>query len=108
MAARKTFEVADLLEKINHRNMTSTCSSEVRDGWNSIMEEVLMRTNNYAGFSYLTAKEVPNGMLPGIAQEVDGTNMFPDETRKMFYVASNLKADYNSFSEARTKAGGFR
>ena len=77
---RKTFSIATLLHKINQRNATSTCSPEVRQGWNSVLADVLMEAEVYAGFNYLGPEEVPLGQRPGIAfQDKNGTSLKPTD-----------------------------
>jgi hypothetical protein len=88
---RTTVDVKALVEEVNYRNRESTCSAEVRDGWNSLLEEVLMSTKNYAGFGWLSAKEVPAGERPGIVWSGEGTDnigtpSFPDDSRRVYYV----------------------
>ena len=85
----KTIKVVDLIEKVNRKNRVSTCSPDVRAGWNDLLATVLMDTNNYAGFRWLTASEIPVGEKPGIAGEHPNFT-FPDETRKAYFVAKKL------------------
>jgi len=66
--ARKTLSVETLRSEVNRRNRESTCSPEVRQGWNSILESMLMATGNYRGFRFLTPDKVPDGKAPGIKE----------------------------------------
>lgn len=66
MATRKTFSVQDLKAKVNHNNRYSTCSREIRQGWNHLLETVLHDTGNYRGFGFLMPGQVPEGHPPGI------------------------------------------
>ena len=52
---------------------------------------MLFATNNYAGFGYLTAAEVPAGELPGVKGE-PGSFTFPDESRKRYNTEPRLTA----------------
>ena len=79
----KKINVGGLIRHVNHLNTMSICSPEMRSGWNALLEDVLYRTGNYAGFTYLTQDDVPTGHEPGIA-ELDGKKIFPDETRKRY------------------------
>lgn len=93
--ARKTLDVRDLLDEVNRRNRNSTCDADQRKGWNSLLEAMLFRTGNYAGFRYLSDVEVPTGEAPGIRCKPDsdgGLNdrEFPDETRISYYVSGVL------------------
>lgn len=83
---RKTFNVEDFKKKINERNRHSTCSAEVRRGWNSVLSDVLMDTGNYKGFNYLNADQVPPGHKPGIIPNYEtGKHEFPDDSRVFYY-----------------------
>lgn len=80
MPKRKTFSIAKLLKTVNDRNAKSTCSPEVRQGWNSILAQVLMDANVYAGYNYLGPDDLPEGERPGIAfQRADGSPLEPTE-----------------------------
>jgi len=83
----KSIKVAALVESVNYRNRVSTCDPRVRNGWNVLLEEVLAATGNYAGFSYLTAKELEEsaiGHLPGITTGVEPP-IFLDPTRRQYH-----------------------
>jgi len=79
--ARKTFDIQKLKDIVNKRNALSTCEPKVREGWNSLLEEVLHQNGTYNGFCYLT--EVPSGCKPGI----DYANRFKDtdDTRRKYF-----------------------
>ena len=86
MAKRKTFSVEGLVDTVNQRNRDSTCSKEIRKGWNSILVDILNETGNYHGFGYLTAAFVPDGEKPGMEYDTTmGFNVFPDDTR-IYYI----------------------
>jgi len=86
VAKRKTFSVEALKRKVNHRNKESTCVAATRDGWNSVLEDVLLETGNYNGFRYLKQEEVPPGRLPGIVWHEDPKKrLFPDEGRREYF-----------------------
>ena len=40
--------------------------TELRQGWNSFLEEVIAHTGNYLGFHFLDGSQVPVGTAPGI------------------------------------------
>jgi len=82
---KKTFSVQKLKEEINRRNRESTCHSEARQGWNCVLETVLMDTNQYKGFYYLTKEEVPFQKDPGTEPGPGGQPVFPDPTRRGYY-----------------------
>jgi len=85
----KTIKIARLIEKVNTRNQRSTCLPEVRQGWNSLLEDVLLGAGVYAGFNLLTAAEVPPGQEPGIRGE--GLNFtFHDESRRRYAIHHRL------------------
>lgn len=86
---RSTADIETLVDEINDRNRGSTCDSKVRDGWNHLMETILLKAGVYAGFSYLTQAEVPLGHRPGIIygnpQGEVTDNQYPDESRRIFH-----------------------
>lgn len=90
MSKRKTIEVKKILEMVNHRNRHSTCSPEIREGWNSLMEEILQANGVYSGFGYLGQEQVPSGQLPGMVKEDNGF-IFPDESRRTYYTHYSLQ-----------------
>lgn len=87
---RKTFKVEDLRSMVNATLANST-GGEIgkyrRQGIQTVLEQVLMDADQYRGFRYLDASEVPAGELPGIVRSDDGTpkNEFPDESRVKYY-----------------------
>ena len=86
---RKTIKVRDLIEMVNARNRCSTCSEAARSGWNSFLEEVLAKTDSYAGFALLKDGEVPRNQKPGIT----GTSpdcTFPDDSRRSYVILPRL------------------
>lgn len=94
MAKRKTLEIRALVETVNRRNRESTCTEDVRRGWNSLLETVLHGAGVYAGFGYLGAADVPEGEKPGIiwhGEPAETTKReFPDETRREYYFDAAL------------------
>ena len=79
---RKTITVAKLVEMVNARNACSTCAPELRQGWNSFLEEVLAHTGNYLGFHFLDGSQVPVGTAPGIDRNDCAARV--DETRRVY------------------------
>lgn len=107
MSKHKTVHIKALIETVNARNRLSICSSEIREDWNSILEEALHAANVYQGYRYLSDKEVPPGHLPGYQMEKDappgyypgfqtlpgyGTT-FPDETRREYVIDRHLTGE---------------
>jgi len=94
--AKKTISVKTILETVNKRNAKSYCSKEVREGWNSLLETILLDTGNYEGFTYLSKDKVPAGEKPGVNVGDSGPENLTieerfqdtDETR-VFYLLSN-------------------
>lgn len=64
--ARKTLNVSDFKDMINGYLATSVCNDDVRQGMIEALTTVLHSTDNYKGFRYLQADEVPVGQMPGI------------------------------------------
>lgn len=107
MVRRKTINVRDLINKVNNLNSETTCKPDVRQGWCSLLESVLMDCEVYAGFGYLTQDQVPEGHLPGVvADKVNGDHTFPDESRRVYYIHKSLRDKpviiKNSVQEALT------
>ena len=92
MSKRKTFDVRELIETVNSRNRASTCDPKVREGWNSLLENVLFACGVYKGFSYLSASEVPAGQPAGIIP-VDSGFCFPDESRRCYHMHRSLTGE---------------
>jgi hypothetical protein len=63
---RKTVAIAQVLFDLNQKNSLSTCSPEVRQGANSMLEKILMGADLYSGFGYLRSADIPPGQEPGI------------------------------------------
>ena len=77
---RKTFDIRALVEKVNEKNRTSTCSRDTRDGWNSLLSSILMDADVYAGYNFLGPEDVPAGQLAGIRfATVGGQDLTPVE-----------------------------
>ena len=95
---RKTFSIATLLHRVNKLNERSTAPPETRQGWNSILADVLLGANVYAGFNYLGPEDVPKGQRPGIDfQDKAGNPLTPNEffarmdaTREAAFLEGNL------------------
>lgn len=86
----KTIKVETIVDMVNIRNATSTCSKQERQGWNILLESILHDTGNYEGFRYLDKSEVPEKQLPGIVyiKSEDGKSQiaeFPDDTRRFYH-----------------------
>lgn len=81
---RKTFDIAELLYTVNSRNAGSTCSPEVRQGWNSLLETVLHGADLYNGYGYLEQGNLKGSAVnskPGIEfREVFGDEPGPCDT----------------------------
>lgn len=103
---RKTMQVKELIDKVNKINQVSTIiPAEARKGINYFLESVLHDCGVYAGFGYLSRKEVPQGEQPGVVwtnedktvwsdnhDPVSAPNpTFPDETRRCYYYHRKLK-----------------
>jgi hypothetical protein len=125
-----TLKLADLLHAVNERNELSSCAPEIRQGWNSILESFLMAAGCYIGFGYLLDGEVPKGDLPGMTY-VDGEFLpitekqfhdemslanaegrkpacgrnYPDLSRRTYFVARELQADYQAAEERASRPG---
>ena len=85
MKQKKTFAVDSLREIVNGRNRFSTCSPEIRRGWNAILIDILYQSGNYKGFCYLKSEEIVGEASPGISRDENGKVIFPDDTRINFF-----------------------
>ena len=72
---RKTFNVKDLVDKMNDRLKNSTCSPEARFGMISVLESILHETGNYRGFTYLEGEVGESGYV----------EKFGDESRRFYF-----------------------
>lgn len=77
----KTMKVEKIKAIINDR-LKRTGSYEGRSELCMLLEGILMETNNYAGFQYLTELEVPEGERPGIRP--DQVFSDTDDTRRRY------------------------
>ncbi len=77
MAKRKTINVEWVKSRVDKMNRESSCEPKVREGWNHLLEEILMETENYNGFRYLNIDEI-RGDGPEKGHKV------PDETRRKY------------------------
>lgn len=97
--ARKTIDLATMIQKVNERNKLSTCAPDVRRGWNDLLETLLLESGQYDGFSYLSRSEVPPGQAPGVLVERLTSNYTVeerftgcDETRRHYHASYALRA----------------
>lgn len=74
---KKTIHIKDLIAEVNFKNQHSTCSDDIRTGWNALLESFLFQNDVYAGYNEYTERQLE----PGIA---------PSETRKYFYTSKKL------------------
>lgn len=89
--ARKTVAIKDLIEKVNRMNRMSTCGRQHRDGWNTLLEQVLVEADVYRGFSYLEQGDVPPGSPPGIIRGATPEgNIYPDDSRRAYQLHYSL------------------
>jgi len=65
---RKTFEVEKIREIANGflKSEWSGHTKEFREGVMAMVENILMESNNYHGFTYLEQRELPDLSTPGI------------------------------------------
>jgi hypothetical protein len=88
---RKTIEINNIKEKINGIILNSEDNQkEVRESLGLLLEEILMETNNYKGFKYLTKKDMElsySGTTVGINDDQKGKTLFEgtDSTRIYYY-----------------------
>lgn len=87
--ARKTASILALIDEVNRLNRGSTVSSDVRMGWNTLLEHVLMDADVYAGFGYYSEQDLPEGQTPGL---IDGHFVHgeSDDSRRFYHTHHKL------------------
>ena len=92
MKTKKTVPVANLIVKLNgilqsyHEGMVNV--QEI-NGIRNFVEDIMMDTGNYNGYSYLTINEVPAGERPGIQMNGFGAEELFEDTdhnRVLYYI----------------------
>jgi hypothetical protein len=90
LSKRRTIKIDELKARANQTFVDS--EENFRDGRKAIflfVEDILMKTDNYHGFRYLTQDELKSGVKPGIvfpeSFEDGGKSTFPDDSRIKFY-----------------------
>tara|TARA_R110002124_G_scaffold111625_1_gene265555 strand:+ start:640 stop:936 length:297 start_codon:yes stop_codon:yes gene_type:complete len=73
---RKTFKITELIKMVNRMNEESTCSPEIRIGWNCFVEGILMETKTYEGYNFAR-----NAFDPQTGEIIDDTRRMYCETR---------------------------
>lgn len=78
---RKTISIEALKNEVNRMLAESVQDKADREGMIAVLENVLIATDNYKGYRYLSEKEVPAFALPGIRLN-DEAFKDPDPTAK--------------------------
>lgn len=100
MKEKKTLTVQSLLDEVNRRNECSVCDPKVREGWNAILETMLMAAGAYHGFRFLGIDEVPMGQDPGINRDGEGVEypqgqgVTPEQTTLWFKRTDKTRVKY--------------
>lgn len=90
MSKRKTINVAEVLNTVNHVLADSAYDDDrhqqYRMGMCILLEDILHKTGNYKGYSYLTQDEIVPDCRPGVRYE-NGNAEFvdTDETRRHYH-----------------------
>ena len=83
--AKKTILVEDMKKHVNESLATSRVDTpeavNLRLGMCLLLETMLLATNNYRGFRYLTAYDLPGGVRPGVRPADSGTPEEQHEAR---------------------------
>ena len=91
MSKRKTINVAEVRYTVNHILATATHDDDkhrqYRMGMILLLEDILMKSGNYKGYSYLAQDDVPTDCRPGIRRHLASEFAFvdTDETRRYYY-----------------------
>jgi len=98
---RKTIDVATLVDYVNGILAAETddvASQHLRWGAILTLEQALHATGNYNGFRYLTNKELPEHIRPGVRYGADGNILSTearfhntDETRRQYSAKCDLR-----------------
>ena len=86
--ARKTINVQEVKDWANQQfESTDSVDCAWRHGVMTMLENVLMSTDNYKGFRYLALDEVPQGRMPGIRRDRGQEKQFDntDNTRVRYF-----------------------
>ena len=86
--ARKTINVQEVKDWANLAlESTDSVDCAWRHGVMTMLENVLMSTDNYKGFRYLALDEVPAGRMPGIRRNHRDEPVFDntDNTRVRYF-----------------------
>ena len=85
--ARKTVNVMEMLNQLNHILANDVNGPEFREGVILAVEAMLHTSGNYNGFSYLELHEVPHNQLPGINSNCADDERFTntDSTRRYYF-----------------------
>ena len=98
---RPSKSIAYALHEVNRRNRLSTCDPKVREGWNALLESLLLKSNCYEGYGYLKQVQVPYGELPGYKEVEAGEGFeYPDKTRVTYNVSPKLRRWYQEIEKA--------
>ena len=85
---RKTINVQEVKDWANDvLESTDSVDCAWRQGVMTMLENVLMSTDNYKGFRYLALDEVPQGRMPGIRRDRGQEKQFDntDNTRVRYF-----------------------
>ena len=90
MSKRKTINVAEVRYTVNHILATAIHDDDkhrqYRMGMILLLEDILMQTGNYKGYSYLTQDEIIPDCRPGVRYENGKSNFVDtDDTRRNYY-----------------------
>lgn len=85
MAKTKTFKVADLKNKINHRLAHGDDSPEVRLELCGLLESILHDTGNYKGFNYVAWLEGGCDRWHRDGKPEHTSRYLGDETRRFYF-----------------------
>lgn len=97
---RKTVEISSLVDYVNGILAAETDDAQSRDlrfGAILALEHALHSTGNYAGFRYLTNKELPAHIKPGVRYDANGILEYPerfndtDDTRRQYAAKCELR-----------------
>ena len=90
MSKRKTINVAEVRYTVNNILKDSAYDDDRHQQWRMgmilLLEDILHKTGNYKGYSYLTQDEIIPDCRPGVRYENGKSNFVDtDDTRRYYY-----------------------
>lgn len=93
--SRKTISVEYIKTHVNELLQSNQFNESAREGMMILLEDILLKTNNYHGFQYLGKDELEHGGTPGIRWEwIGNDNRWVDGVDKAFEDTDRTRVKY--------------